>query len=88
MSEQLPQQPNGISLSMTPQALGNRLTGLEGHIHAANEWAANKFRLFPNLSAISVDIGAALIVQFSVTLTWQRNHQYNPSCQSQITDMP
>lgn len=61
----------GVSLPTLVQ-FGNRLDHLTGHIEAANEWAAEKFRNHPGLSSISIDIGAALIVQFSVVLTWNR----------------
>lgn len=53
-------------------AFGDRLGMLSQHVSRADEWAQEHFRRFPNVSSITVDIGVAFAVQFSVMVTWNR----------------
>lgn len=58
-----------------PLELGNQLGRLEGHIGQANEWAERRLQMFPNLSSVSIQLGVAFGLQFSVMLTWSRSPQ-------------
>lgn len=60
---------------MGPMELSDHLGRLEGHIQQANTWAEERLRMFPNLSSVSLQLGVAFGLQFSVILTWSKSPQ-------------
>lgn len=56
----------------SPLEMQARLQGIRGHIGLADKWAGEHLRMFPNLKMVSINIGANILLQFGVTLIWQR----------------
>jgi hypothetical protein len=51
------------------------LDRIGAHVELANAWAQQRFRLFPQIDSISVDLGANFGLLFTVSLTWNRKHE-------------
>jgi hypothetical protein len=58
--------------AMSPQELTASLDRIRSHVSVADGWAQQHLRLFPNLSSVSIDFGVALLLEFGMTLTWER----------------
>lgn len=57
---------------LTALEFGQRLERSREYIEQADSFAAARFARFPNLSSISLTLEAEILVEFSLTLTWER----------------
>lgn len=55
------------------QEVLDRLEGSDQHLERLSQYARDRFNRFPNLTSISVDIGAMFVIEATVTVTWERS---------------
>lgn len=54
------------------EIFGDRLERTKLYVQRGDSYAQEHFSLFPNLSSISLEIGASFLIDFSLSLTWNR----------------
>jgi len=57
---------------MSAEQFESRLAHADERVARADQWAQAKFQRFPRVSVITLTIGASVLVDFSVSLTWNR----------------
>jgi exoribonuclease II len=66
----MPNEP--LSPPISPPDMACQLGRVDAHVSQASLWAEERFRRFPNLTTVSVQLGASFGLSFGVILTWNR----------------